>query len=1019
MGQSEPGVRYLVSLGSSDFGFFAKIVTSDRLKTALLLLALPSSCLVAETLGLLSASFFVAAPAHAADFAHAKQIIVPSSRIRRRYDSEMRESSPYMNPGNGSAVDGGYSSYSQSSGMMAAPMPYSIAPPAYSGSSSSTKSKNGLIPPPPPVTPSIVTPPTMGMMTPMSQPTGMTPRMGFESLNAQHANAVSGQVAHATAQLNTLLKENKFPEAQALIKNYLKAFPKDQVLKSEFVQTLIANGKNYVASKDFDDAIKTAREALTIEPHSTTATAMLNDWLKKKGVDHSSDGVRLKMADTLAREGKTNEALVEYRAALKLKPSAEGHVGAGAMLFKEGKKETAKAEFHKALEIDPNSSNALRHLGSLRYTQGDVIGANNDLSRALIINPEDKTASRTLIDLWHRQVAKNPRDASQHLGLARAYQLSGDLKSSQNEYKQVVRLEPDNPNLPAARQSFKLAMSRQEAMKAYQAAQTLETNGAVREAHSKIVEASGIAPTDTKIRLYEGDLAAKLGLYSQAHDAYMTVIREEPKNAIAAKKLQLLTAKMSTSVMPQTAPQAGLASPSVLGLLNQQGGQQSLLSQLSSQMRPGELPPSPTLATPAGAAGSAAAAAASVAAATPTDNHISSISGFLGQLRGFQQTEKDRLQKYEDTTHKALGYKKDDGGGASALGLPPLPALPPMSSIITAETPATASATAAPAVSSISSSATGASASSAAAAETIATASSLTSALPPTSTWVPSAASAASSLVSSTPSSFMPPTAQPSAASAGSSSVASGSEHPVNLLPPISPVPQAAPDFTRASAQAAVLRAATETAGQPALGALGSTAATNAVSATGITSATAQALTPDMINNLASLPPSVQAAMTKGLTPDQLNAVKKAAKQIDKTNASNSSKPSKSNKTDAPVATASNSLPPGRGSVRFELEGVVPSRSQVKLKVVLKNDSDFPMELPSSISAKIHMPGRPPQIAKLEVSGKQIAPHGQLHGIIKVPGGDLNASADVFLPNFLPPSEQFRDVHLTVPISKL
>lgn len=132
--------------------------------------------------------------------------------------------------------------------------------------------------------------------------------------------------------------------------------------------------------------------------------------------------------------------------------------------------------------------------------------------------------------------------------------------------------------------------------------------------------------------------------------------------------------------------------------------------------------------------------------------------------------------------------------------------------------------------------------------------------------------------------------------------------------------------------------------------------------------------------------------MVKGLTPDQINGLK----QTMQANASNT-----------------------KGTVRFELEGVVPSRSQIKLKVVLKNDRDFPMELPSTVSAKIQMPGKPEQFAKVEFTGKQVNAHGEIHGIIKVPGRDLNASADVSLPNFLPPSEHYRDVHLTVPISKL
>ncbi len=911
-------------------------------------------------------------------------------------------------------------------------MPFNISVPSYPSTSTPAKSKNGLIPPPPAVTPSIVAPP-MGLLAPMSQPTTTASRMSYDALSSPQAQAISSQVAHAATQLDALLKEGKFTEAQTLIKNYVKAFPKDKVLKSEFVQTLITHGKAWVASKDFDDAIKAAREALNVEPGSTTASAMLNDWLKKKGVDHTSDSVRLKMADSLARDGKNSEALVEYRAALAIKSSAEGHIGAGTMLFKEGKKETAKSEFQKALELDPNSGAALRQLGSLRYTQGDVIGANNDLSRALIINSDDKVAGRTLIDLWHRQVAKNPRDASQHLGLARAYQLSGDLKSAQTEYKQVVRLEPDNPNLPAARQSFKLALARQEAMKAYQAAQTLDTNGAIREAHSKIVEASGIAPTDVKIRLYEGDLSTRLGLYSEAHDAYMSVIREEPKNAIAAKKLQELAAKTqaTTMVMPPTAPQAGgIASPQVINFLSQQqlGAPPSMLPQFNSQVRPGELPPALTLPSPSGTAAAAAAQAATSASsgALSTTSQVNSLSGFLGQLRGFQQSEKKRMQKVEDQTHEALGYTSASSSGGSSLNLPPLPplpALPPLPSGLTTETPVTAGAAA---------STTPPAAAAPAASNTLAglalkslpgglSSANLTSAaqaLPQlmqggfksfsaadVSTATTMAASAAASRLGFAPGktdSAPAASAQAGAAQpvptqglqqayqrigsleeqnrqlasqladannalkslAPASSVTSvpsdlapappmNQTPPVDLLPPISPVPPAAPDFIKMKLQS---------------------------------------LSPETLASLTALPPNVHAAMVKGLSPEQLNAVKQTMQQ----NAANT-----------------------RGTVRFELEGVVPSRSQIKLKVVLKNDRDFTMELPASIAAKIQMPGKPDQIAKVEFTGKQINAHGEVHGVIKVPGRDLNASADVYLPNFLPPTEQYRDVHLTVPISKL
>src|SRR5262249_30065082 len=155
-------------------------------------------------------------------------------------------------------------------------------------------------------------------------------------------------------------------------------------------------------------------------------------------------------------EGKFLEAEAEYRSALDIKPSAEAHVGLGNALAKQGKKEAAKEEFQKAVAVNPESAQAHRELGTLKYKMNDIVGANTDLNRALVLSSNDTQAGKTLIELWQHQVSHNPKYANAHLGLARAYQVSGNLPSAQNEYRQVVRIDPTNPSLPAARQSFKL-----------------------------------------------------------------------------------------------------------------------------------------------------------------------------------------------------------------------------------------------------------------------------------------------------------------------------------------------------------------------------------------------------------------------------------------------------------------------------------------------------------------------------------------------------------------------------------
>lgn len=957
------------------------------------LILLPGTLLLAESLTLLSVATLVQQPAQAADFSRAKQTIVPNSRIRRRYDSELRESAPYSS--NSSSAG----SYDDPNGGISAP--YSLVNPSYPSASSSSKpSKNGLIPPPPAMTPSIVGP-NLGVIP--SAPSAAHPNVGFQSLDTAQPTLIAQK---ASAQVDTLLKEGKFAEAQGVIKSYTKAYPKDKALKSQLVNTLLANGKTFAANKDLDSAIKAARESLILEPSSTVATASLNDWLKRKGVDHTNHAERLKIADGLAREGKNNEALVEYRAAHKLKPTAEAHVGAGAMLAKEGKRESARSEFQQALDLEPNSGAALRHMGSIRYTQGDVVGANADLSRALIINPDDKVAARTLTDLWHRQVAKSPRDASAHLGLARAFQLSGDLKSSQNEYKQVVRLEPDNPNLPAARQSFKLALARQEALKAYDAAQTLDSSGALREAHSKILEAVGIAPTDVKIRLYEGELSTRMGLYPQAHDAYMTVLREDPKNLVAAKKLQELAAKKSaaSSFTAQSGlPAQALSAAPALGLFNQG---------VSPSILPGELPPAPSLPTPTGAQVAAAAESGQMSpasAALTSDSHVNSFSGFLGQLRGFQLQEKDRLDKLADNTQVALGLKSAPlSSSSSSHSLPPLPPLPALpSSIISTSTSSNPAAVA----NSVTSTPTISEATPGVAISGLNAAPSLLNSLTTNSIATTASANTYQHSLEEQNRILQDQLAQAHKTIKGMKpgKVKSASASETKASKTASKIATTAPLNSTTSTSYPMSKSADLTPA-PVSSSWDSGNSTSAPSSTaGVAPAEAPSFTRtagSTANNLASSTPAVfyqNTLPSNSFTGSPLPP----ANGFDKTKIAN-------NTSQSVPTTAANV-----GTVRFELEGVVPSRSQIKLKVVLKNDRDLPLTLPPNINAAIRMPGRPDQIAKVEFDKRQIEARGEVHGLIRVPGPDLNATADVLLPNFLPPSEQLRDVHLTVPISKI
>lgn len=342
------------------------------------------------------------------------------------------------------------------------------------------------------------------------------------------------------SSLLSLVQKGKLGEAETAARQYLGFFPKDPFFHSELVTILVARAKLYLTHNDSTQAISKARQALDIEPTNKSAKSVYGQIISKQGFDADGALDHLKMGDTLAGQGKADEAVFEYRSSLALKPSAPALVGLGNIAFNKGQTAQALSTYDQALQIDPGSSLALRQRGLLKYAMHNLFGANQDLSDALVISPSDQPAANTLINLWRQQVSMDPTSVNGHLGLARAYLQTGNLEACQSEYRQVVQLDPNNPDLPAARQSVKMALLNRESQKCLEAAKTLSSAGDLSDAHAKIMEAANYSPNNTEILLYKGQLATKLGLIQEARLAYLSVLRGDPKNSEAANQLKSL-----------------------------------------------------------------------------------------------------------------------------------------------------------------------------------------------------------------------------------------------------------------------------------------------------------------------------------------------------------------------------------------------------------------------------------------------------------------------------------------------
>ncbi|MBX9720133.1 MAG: hypothetical protein K2X81_01960, partial [Candidatus Obscuribacterales bacterium] len=259
----------------------------------------------------------------------------------------------------------------------------------------------------------------------------------------------------------------------------------------------------------------------------------------------------LKSAQDFYLQGKYKEAELNYKTSLAVKPTAEAYVGLGRIAQNLHSADGGKREFDQALELDPNSAEAHHELGMYFLRKADLNNSSDELSKAISLNPSDKEAGQNLVKVWQCHV-KNSPDANSHLGLARAYQLIGDLPSAQAEYKEVVRLDPNNPALVSARESFKAAEAKQVAENEVTAAEKLEAQGHLLEAYNTVADALRYSPGNSNYMLYGAELLEGMGRPAQARDVYLNVLQIDPKNVCAAMHLKKLAEAGSPASEPAT-----------------------------------------------------------------------------------------------------------------------------------------------------------------------------------------------------------------------------------------------------------------------------------------------------------------------------------------------------------------------------------------------------------------------------------------------------------------------------------
>ena len=164
------------------------------------------------------------------------------------------------------------------------------------------------------------------------------------------------------------------------------------------------------------------------------------------------------LGTALMNEDKLDEAVVEFKKALDIKPLYPGaHIGLGYVLCKKGLFEKAVEQFKEALRASPNNVQAHCYMAKALSKLGHIDKAVYHLSEALRLDPDNEKVhiymgialarlnkmDEAVVHLT-RAIDLCPYCPDAHNNLGRVLTLKGDLEGALKHLNQAIKLQPDN-----------------------------------------------------------------------------------------------------------------------------------------------------------------------------------------------------------------------------------------------------------------------------------------------------------------------------------------------------------------------------------------------------------------------------------------------------------------------------------------------------------------------------------------------------------------------------------------------
>ena len=191
----------------------------------------------------------------------------------------------------------------------------------------------------------------------------------------------------------TLFQEGRSAEAVAEFERALRADPNHVKTHNNLALALVDLGRLEEAAGHFETSLRLEPKA---EIYSDLGFVMaqlgkpeeaLADYKKALELDPNCASAHFNLAVAFVQEGAFGEAESHYRQALPGRPTAETHNGLGFVLARQGRTDEAIAEFRKAIDVDPHFTPAYNNLAGTLAKQGKLEEAADYYRRSLAETP--------------------------------------------------------------------------------------------------------------------------------------------------------------------------------------------------------------------------------------------------------------------------------------------------------------------------------------------------------------------------------------------------------------------------------------------------------------------------------------------------------------------------------------------------------------------------------------------------------------------------------------------------------